>query len=291
MSAFLRTGCPVSLEYAAGAGSGQFLRASMARRRLNQLGGTLVAGILAGLFYFGVTDLLIWAGHPSPHHEAGYTSSLLFLIPGFPLITAGLDLARLDLTAGISRLTYALLVVAVSSVGAWVVTVLFDLVPQTAPALTLSDWNLIPLQFIASFCGVFGFASIFNTPPRIALAAALIGAIANLGRLQLVEFDVPLQAAAPCATLLVGILAHWVSPRLRCPRIVLSVPAVLIMIPGTTAYRALVYANQGMSLEAMTSAYETTFIIAGIATGLALARLLTDGVWAFEDQLPGSKRA
>jgi uncharacterized membrane protein YjjP (DUF1212 family) len=276
------------LGVAVGAGAGQFLRATLARYRLNQLGVTLMAGATACLLYLGVTGLLMSLGVPSARQAAGYTSAVLFLIPGFPLITAALDLARLDFTAGISRLTYAILVVTVAAISAWLVAELVHLVPLRAPELNLPRSTLLLLQLLASFCGVFGFAIMFNTPPRIALAAACIGMLANTLRIYLVDVQWSLQVAAPIATLLVGLLAAGVSRWMRCPRIVLSVPPVLIMIPGTTAYQALVYANQNLPMEAMANAYEAMFIVAGIAIGLSIARMLTDRAWAFEGRLPGA---
>ncbi len=273
---------------AAGAGAGQCLRAALARRRLNQLGVALLAGIAACIVYLALTGLVISLGYTTPRHDAGYTSAVLFLIPGFPLITAGLDLARLDFSAGISRLTYAVLMFTVASISAWTVADFVHLTPQVAPPLELAPALSLVLRLAASFVGVYGFASMFNTPPRVALGAAAIGMVANTLRLYLVDAGLPLQAAAPCATLLVGLLATVASPRLRCPRITLTAPAVLIMIPGTTAYRALVYGNLGMPVEAMSNAWLAVFVVAGIAIGLAAARMLTDRVWAFEGQTPGT---
>lgn len=48
-------------------------------------------------------------------HEAGYICSMLFIIPGFPFITSGIDLAKLDLRSGIERLTYSIIIVLVAT--------------------------------------------------------------------------------------------------------------------------------------------------------------------------------
>jgi uncharacterized membrane protein YjjP (DUF1212 family) len=275
------------LGVATGAGAGQALRATLAKQRLNQLGVALLSGLLACFVYLVVTGLLIGAGYPSLRHDAGYVSSVLFLIPGFPLITASLDLARLDFSAGISRLTYAVLMIVVASIAAWSVAYVVHLTPHPAPPLDLPTGTLLLLRLVASFVGVYGFASMFNTPPRVALGAAAIGMVANTLRLGLGDAGIPLQAAAPAAAMLVGLLSAWCSPRMACPRITLSVPAVLIMIPGTATYRALVFGNLGLPQDAMTNAFQAIFITAGIAIGLAVARMLTDSVWAFEGLEPG----
>ena len=274
------------LSAAGGASAGQFLRATLAQRRLNQLGVALLSALLACLVYLTISAMMMPFGHDS-RHDAGYASAVLFLFPGFPLITAALDLARLDFTAGNSRLTYAVLMIAVTATGAWIVADFAHFTLEVAPPLPLSDSLLLSLRLLASFIGVFGFASMFNTSARVAAGAAVIGMLANTLRLYLVDMEMPLQAAAPCATLLVGLMASVLSPRLRCPRITLSVPAVLLMIPGTTAYRALVYGNQGMPLDSFSNASQAVFIVVGITIGLAVARMLTDRVWAFEGQTPG----
>ena len=36
----------------------------------------------------------------SVQHEAGYICAMLFIIPGFPFITSGIDLAKLDIEIG-----------------------------------------------------------------------------------------------------------------------------------------------------------------------------------------------
>ena len=51
--------------------------------------------------------------------------------------------------------------------------------------LPVEMWIL--LRLIASFCGVFGFSVMFNSPIRLAATAALIGAVANTLRLELVD--------------------------------------------------------------------------------------------------------
>lgn len=267
---------------ALGAGLGQALRVQLGRRHLNQLAVTLLASALACLVYMVFTHgLFLATGYVSPRHEAGFTSAVLFLVPGFPLMTAALDLARFDLTAGISRLTYVLLVVTAASLSAWGIAWAVGLTPEAAPSLGLPAGALLALRLLTSFAGVLGFALLFNTPFRIALGAAVIGMLCNTTRWYLIDGGLPMQIAAVAATTAVGLLAAWAGPRLLSPRITLSVPAVLIMIPGSAAYRALVYFNQGAMIDALANGATAVFNIMGMAVGLAIARMLTDRHWAF----------
>ena len=92
--AFLNNGGPVEVLGAfVGAGLGQYVRRFLAQRRLNQFGVAMIAAAVASLAYLGFVVALEALGVVGPRHEIGYVSAVLFLIPGFPLMTAALDLA------------------------------------------------------------------------------------------------------------------------------------------------------------------------------------------------------
>jgi uncharacterized membrane protein YjjB (DUF3815 family) len=84
------------------------------------------------------------------------------------------------------------------------------------------------------------------------------------------------------ATFVVGVLAAVVAPRMRLPRITLSVPAVVIMVPGAAVYRTFVSLNNGDAEVAVTAGVQALFVVISIAIGLAAARILTDRAWGFE---------
>jgi uncharacterized membrane protein YjjP (DUF1212 family) len=271
---------------------GQYVRARLARVQLNQLGIVLVCSVLAGATYLGVTELLLpVAGAAATNHEAGFVSAILFLVPGVPLITATLDLARLDLSAGISRLTYAGLVTLAASLGLWGVAALAGQSTQAAPPLDLATALLWALRAVATFGGVVGFAIVFNSPMRVALGAGAIATVANLLRIALVESSVSPQVAAAAATLVLGVVAWGLGRAAHLPRIILSVPAVVIMIPGAVAYRALVRFNQGDVVGALTEGVAAVLTVIGLAAGLAAARMLTDPLWAFNRPDPPDPRS
>ena len=75
---------------------------------------------------------------------------------------------------------------------------------------------------------------------------------------------------------MVGIAGAVVSGYLRSPRIVLSVPAVLIMIPGAAAFRSLVFLNDGQITLALANGAQAAIIVASLAVGLVIARVVTD---------------
>lgn len=278
--AFLNNGGPVEvLVVFFGAGLGQATRRVMLHRGFNQLGVTMLAAAVASVVYLGIVNLLFATGAVDTIHESGYISAVLFLVPGFPLITAALDLSRLDFSAGVSRLTYALMIMTSAAMSVWAVSAVMGLTPDPADPLALSPGLTFGLRLVASAFGVLGFALMFNSRWRVALAAAGIGMVANVVRLELVDAGVVVQAAACAAGLIVGILANLVAPRMRVPRIILSVPAVVIMVPGAAAYRAVYYLNDGQTVEALAYGVQAAFVVIALAIGLTIARTVTDGSW------------
>ena len=62
----------------------------------------------------------------------------------------------------------------------------------------------------------------------------------------------------------------------------LSVPAVVIMIPGVPLYRSLTYLNNGQTMDALAQLFTVLFTIVAIGIGLAISRMLTDRAWLME---------
>ena len=261
----------------------QWARMRLGRIGLNPLVVYGVCGLLASFGYIAFSALLVLlSGQTSALHDAGFTSSLLLLVPGFPLMAGVLDLGRLDIASGISRLTFSVLVLMSVSLGAWAVTLLFDLRPAAAPAPEIPLLALDGARLLAGFVAVCGFAMMFNTPFRFVLAAAGVGSVANVLRLTANDAGFPGQVSTLAAALVVGLLAYFVARWVRTPRIILTVPAVLIMIPGSAAYRCLVYMNAGDFVAAAGYGLQAFFEIVSLAVGLTVARMLTEREWSRE---------
>lgn len=274
------------------AAAGQSLRRALHRRHLNQIAMTFLAAVLATLVFLGALALVGAVVPLDPtRRAAGFMSSILFLVPGFPLMTAALDLARLDLAAGITRLTYAALLTFAGGFGLWVVAERVGIDAAVAQPLALAPPLLLGLQMLASFSGVFGFAVLFNSPPIVALAGGSIALIANPLRLVLTDAGLPPQHAAAAGTLLVGVLAWLAGRAFALPRIILSVPSVVIMIPGAAAFRCLLDVNDGRLVAGLEIGLSAGMTVLGMVVGLVAARMLTDPQWAFTAPNPPSYAA
>ena len=275
---FLLGGGPIEMFCAfVGAGLGNFLRCKLTKHHYTLFLGIVLSVSLACLSYAGLLKLgEIFLGL-SVKHEAGYICSILFIIPGFPFITSGIDLAKLDLRSGLERLTYAIIIILVATMFAWIMALLLDLQPLTFTSMSLNPILLLCLRIIASFCGVFGFSIMFNST-----IAALIGAVANTFRLELIDFTgMPPAAAAFIGALSAGLLASEIKKNNGYPRISLTVPSIVIMVPGLYLYRAI-YNFGIMSLtEAVSWFTSAIMIIIMLPLGLIFARILTDRAFRF----------
>jgi len=281
--AFLNNGGPVEVGTVfVGAALGQLVRRAMLHRGYNQFGVTMLAAAVAAFTYLGLVEAMQAAGAVEGRHQAGYVSAVLFLIPGFALVTAALDLARLDFSAGLTRLVYALMILVSAALSLWAVSSIVGLAPDPATPLDLDPGVLLALRFAASFLGVLGFALMFNSPWRMALLAATVGMLANVGRLELIGAGFAAQSAAATAALVVGVLAAYAAPRIQVPRVTISVPAVVIMVPGATAYRAVFHLADGATILALSYTVQAALVVVALSIGLAVARMLTDRTWAFD---------
>jgi uncharacterized membrane protein YjjP (DUF1212 family) len=260
---------------------GQAVRRTLVHRHFNAFGSVLVAAAVASLAYLGGIALVNATGEGLETHAAGYISSVLFLLPGFALITGALDMAKFDLRAGIERIAYGTMLTMAAGVSVWAVSlaVTLDTAPRSDAGLAIG-WQ-VTLWAVASGVGVAGFAVMFNSPWRLALTAGVIGMVANTGRLWGVERGMPVQAATAVACLLVGCLAAFAARGGRWPVITLSVPSVLVMIPGVAAHEALVALNQGDYTAATAGILKVVLVVLSIMVGLVAAKLVTDKRWAF----------
>lgn len=106
---------------------------------------------------------------------------------------------------------------------------LLDLTPLPFQPLKFALWQWISLRLLASFCGVFGFSIMFNSPVQIAVAAGIVGAVTNTLRLELVD----LLPFAPAVAAFIGAFlsgmfasaASWLASALL---IILALPLGLI---------------------------------------------------------------
>ena len=275
---FLLGGGPVEMVCAfLGAGFGNLLRRLLIDRKITLLANLVLSVMAACLVYVlsltGARMLI----DTNEGMQAGYICSMLFVIPGFPLITGGIDIAKLDMKSGLERIAYAVLVIATATLAGWVCAVVLNIKPGEMNTIKINDGLLVVFRLIAGFAGVYGFSLMFNSPKRVAALAGLVGMVANTLRLELVSLvGVEASIAAFIGALTAGLLATIAKKFTGYPRICLTVPSIVIMVPGLYLYRGMFSLGSGDIADGALWMCRALFIIAALPLGLIAARILTD---------------
>ena len=266
----------------AAGGLGQAARMLMFRRHLNQYAVTTLCAILASGSYCLIVAGISRQGF-QPSDAVGFISSVLFLVPGFPLVASLLDLLQHQTVAGVARLFYGMLILLAAAFGLSLVAAVAGLtsVPAASPPHGI---ELVPVLWraVASFAGGCGFAILYNSSARTVLAVGLLSLLGNDLRLALQDLGMALPPATFFGAFAVGLLASLARARLRDPRIVLTVPGIIIMTPGIYAFQTIVLLNQGDILAAIQAGAVCCFIVGGMAMGLAAARFISERRWIIE---------
>lgn len=257
-------------------GVGQCLRWWLSRRHLNHYGvAALSAAAASGVYVLAAAVLARYFGFGFAHYPAGFIASVLFLIPGFPLIAALFDLLQYQTVAALSRLAYGVMILLAVTFGLSIVIAVAGIDLTRQPPLELTYPLKLSLRAVASFVAGSAFAMLFNSSPRTVLAAGLLALGANGLRLVLIDMGMMLAPAAFFAALAIGLVAIVVDRHFNVPRMAMAVAPTVIMVPGIYAFETVVLFNRGQVLEALQASAVCGFVIGAMAMGLATARLFS----------------
>lgn len=119
-------------------------------------------------------------------------------------------------------------------------------------------------------------------PRNLAVCAALIGAVTNTFRLELVSLaGFPPAVAAFLGALLAGLLASCLKSAAGYPRISVTVPSIVIMVPGLYFYRAIYNLGILSLTDSATWFANAILIIVALPLGLIFARIITDKTFRY----------
>jgi uncharacterized membrane protein YjjB (DUF3815 family) len=155
---------------------------------------------------------------------------------------------------------------------------------DSAASPALATPLLLMLRALGSFVGACGFAILYNSPCRTVLHVGLLTLIGNPLRLALRDAGLALASATFVGALVVGLLESLARARrwMTEPRMEVTVPGVIMMVPGLYAFEALALFNQGEVLAALRSLVLVVFVVGAMAMGLVVARLISRPEWLKE---------
>jgi uncharacterized membrane protein YjjP (DUF1212 family) len=195
------------------------------------LAGSVLAAFLARLMHTATPAIAL-------------VGPVLFLVPGLPIISGGIDVVRNHVTIGISRIGFALAVTVALCLG---VGLTASVLPMqiSSPFSLPGAWNIL-LVSVAGALAAGALACLNNGDPPLIALCALGGLTGRLVRALLTHDGLDLISASLiavlCSTLIVGLIAE----RLRWPAVFAAVMAALPMVPGyfalAGAYSLLTFA-------------------------------------------------
>jgi uncharacterized membrane protein YjjP (DUF1212 family) len=257
---------------AIGGGGGQWLRLWLSRRQFNHFGGATVCAVAASGVYVLAAALASSLGFGFSHYAAGFIASVLFLVPGVPLIAGLLDLLQYQTLAAVGRIAYGTMILLAVALGLSIVIAVAGVDVARQPPFELSYPAKILLRAVASFVAGAAFAMLFNSPGRAVVATGLLGLLANDLRLFLNDMGMMLAPATFLAALTIGIVALLLEQRFDISLMATTVSPIIIMMPGLNAFETIVLFNQGEMVSALQAAASCGFIIGALAMGLASSR-------------------
>ncbi len=223
-----------------------FARQEMHHRRFNMYMNVAISSFIAVLIACLSTFLNI---SNTEYHPI--FASVLFLIPGVPLINSLDDMIDGFTIVGVTRIVIAILTIGAIAFGMLFALKILDFHDYTASLRPNDQWLVIA---IAAAFAATGFAILFNVPVHTLVVCAACGAVAVVTRnLLMYHLDWSLSLSSFCGALMVGLASIYLVHKVHVPAHVISIPPVIPMIPGVLMYKAVIGA---VSLDASAPASE-----------------------------------
>ncbi|MEN8164635.1 MAG: threonine/serine exporter family protein, partial [Acidobacteriota bacterium] len=198
-------------------------------------------------------------------------SGLIVLVPGLTLTIAMAELATQNLASGTARLTGALMTFFLIGFGVSLGSRAADFLPpsMTLPSVSLPPWSE-PTAIVAV---AFALVVLFRAHPRDTpwiTAAGLIGFYgARLGG----QFLGP-ELGTFVGGALVGIAGNAFARFLSRPSAVVSVPGIMLLVPGAVGYRSLMSLLEHETLLGIETAVTAAVVASALVTGLLVANVI-----------------
>ncbi|MCA9552665.1 MAG: threonine/serine exporter family protein [Myxococcales bacterium] len=200
-------------------------------------------------------------------------AGLIVLVPGLTLTTALNELSTRNLVSGSARLTAAAIVFLQITFGVAVAirldAGLFGALPALSHATAMPGWTELAALAVAAASLVILFRAPPEQAPWIMAAAALSFGGARLGA-QLLGPELGVAAGA----LAVGVAGNAYARLWHRPAVVIIVPGVLLLVPGSLGLRSLRLLLGNDPITGVSLGFSTLLVAVSVVAGLLLANLV-----------------
>jgi len=247
---------------AVSAALGAVLRRTLARYNDNPLLQPLCAALIAG-----VIGALAVRYELSSSLRLVAVCPCMILVPGPHVLNGMMDLARVRVPLGISRLIYAGLIVLVISVGLLLALRVFGVsLPVDPPGRSIALW----IDVIAAGVAAAAYSVFFSTPLRMTVWPVAVGMLAHGVRWSTLSVGADAATGAVVACLLVGLVLAPVAVRRHMPFGAIGFASVVSMIPGVFLFRMA----SGLLEITKSSPATGELLVATVADGLTAIQII-----------------
>lgn len=144
------------------------------------------------------------------------------------------------------------------------------------------DWYSLFNTVFFSILMTFGWTLMFNMPKKYIIQCLMITAMGCGLRNSLLQYQLDLVTATFFASIVCGFLGVFVSKRWLVPPKTMIVPSVICMMPGVTAYKAMISMIQlgyigysdALFTQMMQYFFNAMFVMMALVFGLSLPATL-----------------
>lgn len=217
---------------------GFFLKQQLLKHKWNDLAVFILCSFVSTMI--GATDYLYFHGGTE---DMSLGTSMLYLVPGVPIINGVMDIIDKHVLSGIARLTNACMLVVCIALGLTLTIVICGVSPLNFTKIIRPDIMTASIAdgLFAAVAGT-GFAIISNPPRKALFITACLACVGHSVRYFLMH-DPSLMldqvTASTFAGLVIGLLAVPAAMTIHYPAEGFAFPALLPMVPGMFAYKAI----------------------------------------------------
>jgi uncharacterized membrane protein YjjP (DUF1212 family) len=217
---------------------GFFLKQQLLKHKWNDLAVFILCSFVSTMI--GATDYLYFHGGTE---DMSLGTSMLYLVPGVPIINGVMDIIDKHVLSGIARLTNACMLVVCIALGLTLTIVICGVNPLNFTKIIRPDIMTASIAdgLFAAVAGT-GFAIISNPPRKALFITACLACVGHSVRYFLMH-DPSLMldqvTASTFAGLVIGLLAVPAAMTIHYPAEGFAFPALLPMVPGMFAYKAI----------------------------------------------------
>jgi uncharacterized membrane protein YjjB (DUF3815 family) len=128
--------------------------------------------------------------------------------------------------------------------------------------------------FFSSVAATFCFAILFRSPVRALPVSSLLGGVAYLLYLVVLQQTQLVMLGYFLGTLLAAVVSEVAARVMKMPATTFLIPSVIVMVPGFGLYKTMLFLVQGGYEQAAAEGTQTILAIGAMALAIALGSLV-----------------